>query len=141
MRSLLDRYDLRCDYARMYGVNGRKWLKNLKLPSDNDDATLHRHSGIMGRSVPLHTPAGDSLYLGKMKNGNKRIRWILTEAANIAARTDDRFKQFYANKAKRHGHNIAISHLANKMLVIIWHMLTEERLYRQRKETLYNKKT
>jgi hypothetical protein len=51
--------------------------------------------------------------MGKMKDGNKKIRWILTQAANTAFRTDDRLRKFYLRVAKRHGHNIAITHVAN----------------------------
>ena len=41
---------------------------------------------------------------------------------------------------KRHMHNIAITHVANKMMVIIWHMLTDRTLYKERKDRLYQKK-
>jgi transposase len=30
--------------------------------------------------------SGSTLYMGKMKDGNKKIRWILTQAANTAFR-------------------------------------------------------
>ena len=30
--------------------------------------------------------SGNSLYLGKMKDGNKKVRWILIQASNTAAR-------------------------------------------------------
>jgi transposase len=52
-------------------------------------------------------------------------RWILIQAANTAARKDDRLRKFYLRIAKRHGHNIAITHIANKMVTIIWHMLVK----------------
>jgi Transposase IS116/IS110/IS902 family len=35
-------------------------------------------------------PSGNSLYLGRMKYGNKKIRWILIQTANTAARKDNR---------------------------------------------------
>jgi transposase len=54
--------------------------------------------------------------MGRMKDGNKKIRWILIQAANTAARKDERLRKFYLRIARRHGHNIA-----NKMLTIIWH--------------------
>jgi hypothetical protein len=31
--------------------------------------------------------------MGRMKDGNKKVRWILIEAANIASRTDDRLRK------------------------------------------------
>ena len=38
--------------------------------------------------------SGNSLYMGRMKDGNKKVRWILIEAANTASRTDDRLRNF-----------------------------------------------
>lgn len=84
--------------------------------------------------------SGNSLYMGKMKDGNKKIRWILIQAANTAFRTDDRLRKFYLRVAKRHGHNIAITHVANKMCTIMWHMLTYKKLYNERKSNLYETK-
>jgi hypothetical protein len=37
----------------------------------------------------------NSLYMGSMKNGNKKVRWIVIQAANTAARKDDRLRKFY----------------------------------------------
>jgi transposase len=54
--------------------------------------------------------------MGRMKDGNKKIRWILIQAANTAARKDERLRRFYLRIAKRHGHHIAVTHVANKMM-------------------------
>ncbi len=81
--------------------------------------------------------SGNSLYMGKMKDGNKKIRWVLTQAANTAFRTDDRLRKFYLRIAKRHGHKVAITHVASKMCTIIWYMLTYKKLYNERKPNLY----
>ena len=89
---------------------------------------------------PLVHQSGDSLYMGRMKNGNKKVRWILVEAANTASRTDDRLRKFYLRVAKRHGHHIAITHVANKICTIIWHMLTHKKLYNERKQHLFDTK-
>jgi len=63
--------------------------------------------------------SGNSLYMGRMKDGNKKIRWILIQAANTAARKDERLRRFYLRIAKRHGHHIAVTHVANKMMTIV----------------------
>jgi transposase len=48
----------------------------------------------------------------------------MIQAANTAAvRTDDSMKKYYAKMVKRHGHGIAITHVANKMIRIMWYML------------------
>ena len=78
--------------------------------------------------------------MGRMKYGNKKVRWILIQAANTAARKDDRLKKFYIRIAKRYGHHIAITHVANKMVTIIWHMLVNKKLYNERKQNLYETK-
>ena len=75
--------------------------------------------------------------MGRMKDGNKKVRWILIQAANTAARKDDRLRRFYLRIAKRHGHHIAITHVPNKMITIIWHMLVTRKLYNERKQNLY----
>jgi transposase len=82
--------------------------------------------------------SGNSLYMGRMKDGNKKIRWILIQAANTAARKDDRLRRFYLRIAKRHGHHIAITHVTNKMITIIWHMFVNKKLYNELKQNLYD---
>jgi transposase len=39
--------------------------------------------------------------MGRMKDGNKKVRWILIEAANTASRTDDRLRKFYTRLVKK----------------------------------------
>ena len=84
--------------------------------------------------------SGDSLYHGRMKEGNRKVRWIMIQAAHAATRTDGRLKQVYVRVANRRGRNVAITHVANKMMTIIWHMLTNHALYNQRKQNLYDTK-
>ena len=55
----------------------------------------------------------------RFSQGNKKVRWILIEAANTASRTDDRLRKFYLRLAKKHGRHIAITHVTNKMCTII----------------------
>ena len=75
--------------------------------------------------------------MGRMEDGNRKVKWIMIQAANVAVRNDPRMRAFYERKLKRHKHNVAITHVANKMLKIIWHMLREDRLYNERSERLY----
>jgi transposase len=90
-----------------------------------------------GLCLSVHQ-SGNSLYMGRMKDGNKKVRWI--EAANTASRTDDRLRKFYLRIAKRHGYHTAITHVANKMCTIIWYMLKYKKLYNERKPNLYKTK-
>jgi transposase len=83
---------------------------------------------------------GESLYMGRMKGGSRKVKWIMTQAANSAIRSDPRMRAYYERKLRRHHHNVAVTHVANKMLRIIWHMLQENRLYNERKQRLYESK-
>ena len=55
----------------------------------------------------------------------------MIQAANVAVHHDDRLKLFYQKAKARHGdnHPIAITHVANKMVRIIWKMLTAREPY------------
>ncbi len=87
--------------------------------------------------------SGDREYHGRMKkDANRRIKWLMGQIANVAAQHDDRMKEFYERIRKRNGnsHVIAITHVANKMLRIIWHMLTTKTAYSSRNAALYDRK-
>ena len=48
-----------------------------------------------GGLCPTIHQSGNTLYMGRMKDGNKKIRWIMIQAANTTAvRTDDRMKKY-----------------------------------------------
>ena len=63
------------------------------------------------------------------------------QAARVAARTDPRMKEVYLRVSSRKGTGKAAVRVANKMAVIIWHMLTERKPYVQVKEGLYRSKS
>jgi transposase len=83
---------------------------------------------------------GETVHYGKMKDGSKKVKWAMSEAANAAALFDHRMKSLYERKLRRHPHNIAVTHVANKMLRILWFMLTNNQLYNERNEKLYSSK-
>lgn len=202
VHSLLDKYDLKCKYDHIFGVNGIRWLKSIELKlKGNDQIQLanYTHSieflnseitqiekqisveasnnenvkilmsmtgidcfsamlisseiGDISRFItadklvswcglcPTVHQSGSTMYMGRMKkDGNKKINWIMTQAANTASRTDERMKKYYTRIAKRHGHHVAITHVANKMIRIMWSMLTYKQLYNERKKELYETK-
>ena len=74
------------------------------------------------------------------KDSNGRARWVLVQAAKTAARTDPRMRHLYQRVKARKDSGKAAVRVANKMAVIIWHMLTERRPYEQVKEGLYRSK-
>jgi len=85
--------------------------------------------------------SGDTLVLGRMKkDSNGRARCVLVQAAWVAARSDLRMRELYLRVKTRKGASKAAVRVANKMAVIIWHMLTERKPYEQVKEGLYRSK-
>ena len=42
VHSLLDKYDVTCDYDNIFGVKGTRWLRSLKL-SDDDRILIHEY--------------------------------------------------------------------------------------------------
>jgi transposase len=63
------------------------------------------------------------------KQGNKHIRWILTEAAQNASRYDPKLRGVYQRVATRRGHQKAITAVARKMLVSIYYVLKRNEEY------------
>ena len=81
------------------------------------------------------------MYHGRMKkDSNRKVNWVLIQAAHVAVLYDGRMRDYYERMKKTHHGSTAITHVANKMIKIIWHMLTSRDLYRDRNEKLYQKK-
>ena len=90
---------------------------------------------------PTVHQSGNAMYHGRMKkDSNRKVNWVLIQAAHVAVLYDGRMRDYYERMKKTHHSSIAITHVANKMIKIIWHMLTSRDLYRDRNEKLYQKK-
>lgn len=90
---------------------------------------------------PTVSQSGNTIHHGKMKkDSNRRVNWMMTQAANVASFKDDRMKEVYQRCRKKHPHGVAVSHVANKMGTIIWHLLSSKTLYNERKDNLYARK-
>ena len=90
---------------------------------------------------PTVHQSGNTMYHGRMKkDSNWKINWMLIQAAHVAVRYDGRMREYYERVKKTHHNSIAITHVANKMINIIWYMLTNRTLYDDRNEKLYQKK-
>lgn len=57
------------------------------------------------------------------KQGDKYLRWIMIECANVAVRHDSTLAKFYQRLKRGKGHSIAIVATARKMLTYIYVML------------------
>lgn len=132
------------DVRILMSMTGINYRAALIIATEIDDVSRFSHPkklvACAGMCPTVHQ-SGSKAYHGRMrKDSNRRLNWIMIQCANVAARSDPRMKQFYARIRKRHGHNVAITHVANKMLRIIWAMLTRRDLYRERNERLYQQK-
>ena len=73
---------------------------------------------------------------------SRKLKWIMIQVASVAVRYDDHLKKYYERTKKRHGglHKVAITHVANKMLRMMWSMHRHGTLYWYRNEKLYQSK-
>jgi transposase len=60
------------------------------------------------------------------KTGRRELRWALVEAAWCAVRYSPYWKAEFKRLASRRPENVAIVAIARKLLVVIWHVLTEQ---------------
>ena len=68
----------------------------------------------------------------KTGKGNRGPRQALIEAANAAARSKSTFLGAYSRRLRKcMGHTKAIVALAHRILVIIYHLLKEQQVYRE----------
>jgi transposase len=93
-----------------------------------------------GLAPSLHQ-SGDVEYHGNItKQGSTMLRWIMVEAARVASNHDPRLRAFYERVKQRRGDQKAVVALANKMLKIIWFMLTWKEEYESSNEKSYLRK-
>ena len=60
---------------------------------------------------------------------NRTVNWIMIQCALTASVHDPRMRKYYERLKTRHKPIVALAHLANKLLRIIWHMLTRNVTY------------
>jgi len=76
--------------------------------------------------------SGESHRRGRItKEGRRDLRFILVEAARIAVLNHPYWKGQYARLERRMGPKKAIVAIARKLLVVVWHVLTERAADRQ----------
>ena len=82
--------------------------------------------GYSGLGSRVHA-SGDSFRTGKIsKTGRKELRTALVECAWVAIRFSDHWRSKYDELIKRKDPQKAITIIARKMLVVIWHVLTKK---------------
>jgi transposase len=81
--------------------------------------------------VPRVYQSSTTTYYGHItKAGSRNARWLAIEAAYSIARGGTPLSAVYLRIRRRKGHQIAITALARKLIVIVWHLLTTGHPYR-----------
>ena len=99
----------------------RRFLSAKKLVS---------YSGL----CPTTRASGGKVRHGPPRGGRKLIRWALIEAAHTAVRKDPYFAAVFHRLAHKKCKQVAYVAVARKMAQIIWHLLSEKRMYEPRKK-------
>ena len=80
--------------------------------------------------IPSTHASGARLHHGRIvKQGNKFLRWALTEAAQTSVRCSEYFRYHYSKVKSRKNGNSATIAVARRMLEVIYAMLKENREY------------
>ena len=80
--------------------------------------------------VPSQHQSGQHSFQGHItKQGPSMFRWLLVEAARSAIRWDPHWQQVHQRIALRRGSNVATVAVARKLLVTIWHLLSDATPY------------
>jgi transposase len=127
-RSLTDR-----DIELLKTIPGIGTFTAFLVKSEIDDISrfpskgkLSSYSGL----IPSTHSSGQRLHHGRIvKQGNKFLRWALTEAAQTSIRCSEYFRYHYSRIRVRKSANSATIAVARRMLEIIYVMLKEGRGY------------
>jgi transposase len=81
--------------------------------------------------VPSTYQSGEHCYHGPItKQGNRRARWLLIQAAQHVAAHPGPLGVFFRRLLKKKNRNVAVVATARKLVVIAWHMLQANEPYR-----------
>jgi len=81
--------------------------------------------------VPRVHQSADRCYHGRItKAGRSHARWLAIEAAQSLAQSTSPLAATYHRVRRKKGHNVAVTALARKLIVLVWHMLTHAEPYR-----------
>jgi transposase len=81
--------------------------------------------------VPRVTQSGEKCYYGRIsKAGTTLGRWLAIEAAQAMVQTSSPLVAGYYRIKHKKGHNVAVTALARKLIVIVWHLLKKQEPYR-----------
>lgn len=87
--------------------------------------------GYAGLGARVHASGQSYRTGGITKQGRKELRAALVEAAWVAVQFDTAWRAQFDRLAQRIGRRKAIVAIARKLLVVIWHVLSQQRVDRQ----------
>lgn len=79
--------------------------------------------------VPSTYQSGEHVRHGRIKQGNKYIRWLLIESVPKTIKKDKVLQDFYLRIKQKKGHNKAKIATARKMLGQIWYLLKTKQTF------------
>jgi transposase len=88
--------------------------------------TAKHFASYCGLAVSQRSSAGKTHFGAITKQGNKNIRWILTEGAQKAKFSDLNLKQFFDRIAYKRGKSKATVAVARKLAEICWQVVTKQ---------------
>jgi transposase len=104
-------------------------LLTLTVLAAIGDVTRFAHAkklvGYAGLGASVHASGGTYRTGGITKTGRRELRWALVEAAWSAVRYHPYWKAEFERLARRMPDSKAIVAIARKLLVVVWHVLTE----------------
>lgn len=81
--------------------------------------------------VPRVSQSADKCYHGRItKAGRSHGRWLAVEAAQSLSNSQSPLTATYHRVRCKKGHNVAVTALARKLVVLAWHLLTKGEPYR-----------
>jgi transposase len=81
--------------------------------------------------VPSVYQSAETTYHGRItKQGNTNARWLLIQAAQVAAKHPGPLGLQFAKLERRKNHSVAVVAIARKLAVLAWHLLTDRQPYR-----------
>lgn len=103
-------------------------------------ASAKKLSSYAGLVPSLHRSGQKNTSGSITKAGRSRLRWVMVEAAHVAVRYDPQLGRFFRRLRAKKGTNVAVVATARKMLVIIWHLLSGDGVYRGRRVEMVARK-
>jgi transposase len=90
--------------------------------------------------VPSTYASGGKVFHGRLLHmSNKWLRWAFVEAAWVAMRTSPYCRTFCEIRRRHKGPHTAVIAMARRLSEIVWHVLSEKRVYEERPFKVYKR--